>query len=225
MIGRGAQTAIASVRQKIAHTSLTLVTSVKKKGHLKSVCKSKVTDKNCQVTVDVQQVGSVFTCSSVLPQRTTTTETIVNIYQRVGKQIWIKTKTNGNKLRYQWNTGSTCSMVGAEGYRQLGSPTCHPVSTSLMAYGGKSLNIKGQCFVNVKIGEQIQSNLMLIVVDEKGSNLLGLDWSDIFGLTNRGTSALYIVKAEYQPSQEFESEPLVSNSVKETRLLILQEKY
>ena len=119
----------------------------------------------------------------------------------MGKQIWIKTKTNGNELRYQWDTGSTCSMVGAEGYRQLGSPKCHPVSTSLMAYGGKPLNIKGQCFVNVKIGEQIRSNLTLIVVDEKGSNLLGLDWSDIFGLTNRGTSALDVVKADYQPSR------------------------
>ena len=143
------------------------------------VCKSKVTDKNCQVAVDKELVGSVFTCSSVSSQRTTTTENIANIYQREGKQIWIKTETNGNELRYQWDTGSTCSMVGAEGYRQLGSPKCHPVSTSLMAYGGKPLN--GPCFVNVKIGEQIRSNLTLIVVDEKGSDLLGLDWSDIFG--------------------------------------------
>ena len=143
----------------------------------------------------------------------------------MGKQIWIKTETNGNELRYQWDTGSMCSLVGAEGYCQLGSPKCHPVSTSLMAYGGKPLNIKGQCFVNVKMGEPIRSNLTLIVVDEKGSNLLGLDWSDIFGLTNRGTSALDVVKADYQPSQESESEPLVSNSVKEPRLLILQEKY
>ena len=44
-------------------------------------------------------------------------------------------------------------------------------------------------------------------------------------MTNRGTSALDVVKGNYQPSQESESEPLVSNSVKKPRLLILQEKY
>ena len=95
-------------------------------------------------------------------------------------------------MQYQWDTGSICSVVDEEGYRRLGFPKCHPMTTSLMAYGGKTA--KGQCFVDVKIGEKVQTKLPqsipMIVVKEKGLNLLGLDWSDSFGLTSRGTSAL-----------------------------------
>ena len=61
-----------------------------------------------------------------------------------------------------------------------------------MAYGGKPLNVKGQCYVDVKIGEQVLTKLPLIVVNKKGSNsnFLGLDMSDSFGLTSRSTSVL-----------------------------------
>ena len=61
------------------------------------------------------------------------------------------------------------------GYRQSGSPQCHPVTFTLSAYGGRTLNVKGQCKVDVEIGEQEWSKLPLIVANKKGSNLLGLD--------------------------------------------------
>ena len=42
-----------------------------------------------------------------------------------------------------------------------------------MAYDEKTLKIKGQCFVDVKIGEQERPKLPLIVVNEKGSKPFG----------------------------------------------------
>jgi len=63
----------------------------KKKGYLKSVCKSKFTDNTNHAIVDEEEVGSVFTCLPNSPGRTTVeiTESTANVYQRVGKQIWI----------------------------------------------------------------------------------------------------------------------------------------
>ena len=125
-------------------------------------------------------------------------------------------------MQYQWDTGSTCSMVGEEEYRRLGFPRCHPMIISLMAHWGKPLKVKGQCFVDVKIGEQVRTKLSLIVVNEKGSNLLGLDWSDSFGLTSRVTSALLDIPNIQCPASP---ELLYSNVVKEPKLLSLQQKY
>ena len=48
---------------------------------------------------------------------------------------------NRINMQYQWDTGSTCSMVGEEGYHQLGFPKYHPMTTSLMAYGRKLLKV------------------------------------------------------------------------------------
>ena len=91
-----------------------------------------------------------------------------------------------------------------------------------MAHGVKSLKVKCQCFVDVKIGEQVRTKLPLIVVNEEGSNLLGLDWSDSFGLTSRGTLALIDVPNILCPVRP---ELLYSNVVKEPILLFLQQKY
>ena len=193
-----------------------------RKGHLKAVCKSKyiAEQPHSSKTNEIyDQVGSVFSCSRP-PENAN--EQIANVFQRIGKQIWLKSETNGIDMQYQWDTGSTCSMVGEEGYRRLGFPRCHPMTTSLMAYGGKPLKVKGQCFVDVKIGEQVRTKLPLIVVNEKGSNLLGLDWSNSFGLTSRGTSALLdIPNIQYPARPEF----LHSNVVQEPKLLTLQQKY
>ena len=93
-------------------------------------------------------------------------------------------------MQDQWDTGLTFSMAAEERYRRLGLPKCHPMITTLMANGGKPLKVKGQCYVDVKIGEQVRTKLSLIMVNKKGANLLGLDWSDSCGLSSRGTSAL-----------------------------------
>jgi hypothetical protein len=83
-------------------------------------------------------------------------------------------------------------MVGLEGYKQLGSPTLAPTNTHLKAYGEKKLQVKGQCVVNVTVGDGEKTNLKLLVVDSpQGTNLLGLDWSDEFGLSKYGTTAFH----------------------------------
>ena len=112
----------------------------KKKGHLKSVCKIKVSAKlSSRIGGEKEHVGTVFSC-----------------YQRIGKQIWITAEVNDIKMQYQWDTGSTVAMVSLDGYCQLGSPECIPVNTSLMTYGGKPLDVKDQCLVQVKMGDQVR---------------------------------------------------------------------
>jgi hypothetical protein len=109
--------------------------------------------------------------------------------ERIGKQIWIRLEVNGRDTEFQWDTGATCSMVGLAGHKRIGSPPLTPVQTCLKGYGEKKLDIKGECFVDVKVGEQFETNLRLLVVDTyDGSNLFGLDWSDRFGLSQQGLS-------------------------------------
>ena len=171
------------------------------------MCKTKVSAKlSPQIGGEKENVGNVFSC-----------------YQRLGKQIWITAEVNDIKMQYRWDTGSTVSMVSLDGYCQLGSPECIPVNTSLMMYGGKPLDVKGQCLVQVKIGDQVRTNLPLIVVNQKGSNLLGLDWSDHFGLTSLGTSALQSTKSTQTLNTEVQANFL--NSVKESKLQHLKKKY
>ena len=186
----------------------------KKMGHLQSVCKSKSinvsTEQSSQIKeiAVAEQVGNVFTCSdeSASFEGEDFSSTIC---ERIGKQIWVKVEVLGKELMFQWDTGSTCSMVGIDGYKKLGSPKCEPASNVLKAYGGKRLDVIGKCVLDVKVGSKVQQKMNLIVVNEKGSNLFGLDWSDAFGMTTCGTSALHIVGEEnlasnvYQKSANF----------------------
>lgn len=157
-------------------------------GHISSVCLSKSTTNppnsyNSSNAVD-EGANSVFQL----------VDNANSVYVRKGKQIWINALINGYDTKFQWDTGATCSMVGLEGYKQLGSPPCHPTSTTLRAYGNSSLKVKGQCFVNVQVAQTVKENMRLLVVDsDHGSNLFGLDWSDEFGMSDQGLSA--VVKA------------------------------
>ena len=54
--------------------------------------------------------------------------------------------------------------------------------------------------VNVKLGDKQCQNMPLIVVNELGSNLFGLDWSDAFGLTEEGISAVKSVDIDPTPN-------------------------
>jgi len=68
-----------------------------------------------------------------------------------------------------------------------------------MAYGGRPLSVKGHCVVNVQVGDTQKKQLKLIVVnEEKGVNLFGLDWRDAFGFTARGMSQQDRHSADYQ---------------------------
>ena len=127
----------------------------KKKGHLMAECRSQLLNasavKSSHVkTVKNEKVGNVFTCSgeSVIPEASADNS---NIYKRRGNPVWLDVQIQGKELMFQWDTGSTCSMVGKEGYRQLGSPKCEPVSTVLNAYGGRILKVIGKCVLDQKV--------------------------------------------------------------------------
>ncbi|KFD49043.1 hypothetical protein M513_10091 [Trichuris suis] len=80
------------------------------------------------------------------------------------------------------DTGATSSMVGLRGWRQLGSPPCSPTNQKLRAYGGITVPLRGQVNVRVILGEQARQLTLLVTDLEQGSNLMGLDWLDAFGL-------------------------------------------
>ena len=159
-------------------------------GHISSVClKANKTTTNSYHSNNVDdETSNVFQI----------TEATNNIYERRGKQVWINALVNSTPASFQWDTGATCSMVGLRGYRQLGSPPCQPSDTTLRAYGNSALKVKGQCFVSVQVGQTQRENLRLLVVDsEHGANLLGLDWSDEFGLSQQGLAAVTNATTEY----------------------------
>ena len=147
-------------------------------GHLSSVCQSK-TNSNSTNTNH----------SHLLVEESTSS--VYNVYERRGKQVWINATVNGIRTRFQWDTGASCSMVGMTGYKQLGSPPCQQTTTTLKAYGNSPLIVKGECYVSVRVGKFTNDNLRLLIVDsDNATNLLGIDWSDKFNLSQHGLSAV-----------------------------------
>ena len=67
-------------------------------------------------------------------------------YQRIGKQIWIRGTISGKGILCQWDTGLTCSMVGLDGYCQLGPMHYHAMETTLQAYDGRKLKNQRSVF-------------------------------------------------------------------------------
>lgn len=169
----------------------------KKVGHLKSVCKAQLPNKALHIREEIEQAGSVFSCST---STSPPSEISCNVYEHRGKQIWLNVQIQEKEISFLWDTGSTCTMISAEVYEQLGSPPCNPFSTTLLSYGGKRLKVKGQCIVDVHLGNLTRKNLSLVVVNENGSNLLGLDWSDSFGLTENGVSVLCSIQQPASPA-------------------------
>ena len=65
-----------------------------RKGHLKAVCKPKYVAEqpHCSKTNEIyDQVGSMFSC---LRSSENSNKPIANVFQRIGKQIWLKSETN-----------------------------------------------------------------------------------------------------------------------------------
>ncbi|XP_067940449.1 uncharacterized protein [Watersipora subatra] len=119
-------------------------------GHISSVCmkSSKTNTSNGYNSNNVvDETSSVFHIS--------------NTYERRGKQIWINATVNGRQAKFQWEPGATCSMVGLKGYQQLGFPPYQPSETSLRTYGNTALKVKGQCFVDVHVGQTLKKKLAL----------------------------------------------------------------
>ena len=161
-----------------------------RKGHIKPVCMST----KPSIT---QQVTSVNFCSVPL-----LSFDIDQLYRRVGNQLWINSSINGIPLPTQWDTGAPSAMVGLTGYKTLGSPKLSAYHCSFVAYGDKPLKVKGICTVTVQVGSEVRVGLKLVVLDEhRGQNIFGLDWSDAFSMTAKGTSALDAISSQMVKSQ------------------------
>ena len=158
--------------------------SVRRRRHIKAVCKSeytKVRSSSQLRSSKTHWVGHIQT-SDVLSAGTSNDN--ARCYQRIGKQqIWIPAEINGKELMCQWDTGSACSVAGLEGYQMLDSLGCFRTDTPLLTYGGRPLSVKGQCVVNVRVGDTRKKQLKLV-----GVNMFGLRWNDGFGFAARGMS-------------------------------------
>ncbi|XP_055911480.1 uncharacterized protein K02A2.6-like [Eupeodes corollae] len=95
--------------------------------------------------------------------------------------IMVDVVVNGCPMRFQVDTGASCSLVGLEGFQKLGQPKCCATTKSLQAYGGTPLRLKGELAVQVTY-ENSTHNMNLLVVDGSGANILGLDWFKAFSL-------------------------------------------
>ena len=115
---------------------------------------------------------------------------LINVFTHICNQNWIDTKVNSINL-LQWDTGSTCSMIGLKGYWKLGSPPSLPLSKTLRAYEEWPLQLKGWYTVIAQVDNEVSHNLNFIAVDEENSlNLFGLDWGEFFGLITNGSSSI-----------------------------------
>ncbi|XP_055916130.1 uncharacterized protein K02A2.6-like [Eupeodes corollae] len=95
--------------------------------------------------------------------------------------IMVDVVVNGCPMRFQVDTGASCSLVGLEGFQKLGQPKRCATTKSLQAYGGTPLRLKGELAVQVTY-ENSTHNMNLLVVDGSGANILGLDWFKAFSL-------------------------------------------
>ncbi|XP_067949650.1 uncharacterized protein [Watersipora subatra] len=125
-----------------------------RKGHISPVCKSKG-GQSTKAEVQNSNLAEESVCT-VRHSRDTTRhaqqKTKVDIIERVGKQIWVNLKVIGIDAKFQWDTGATCSMIGLEGYKQLGSPQLAETKTCVSGYGVRRLQVKGECYVDVGVG-------------------------------------------------------------------------
>lgn len=154
-------------------------------GHFASVCRT-----------DLKKMGTNLSSHCVTEMENDEIEQVEFInslqYERKQNRIFIPLNVNGVHVDFQWDSGATCSIIGNDTHRLIGSPLIHPVSSILRTCGGHELPVKGKCNVTVSLGSKTIQNLSLLVIDShKCANLMGIPWSDEFGLTEGGMAALH----------------------------------
>ncbi|CAM4801383.1 unnamed protein product, partial [Rotaria magnacalcarata] len=87
----------------------------------------------------------------------------------------ISLHVNGQDCTFEIDTGAYNTIVSTEIWKRLGSPRIRPSALRMECYSGQLLQIKGECNVNVDY-EGHTYNLIMIVVHDAGSSLLGLQW-------------------------------------------------
>ena len=154
-------------------------------GHFASVCKTDFRkfnpqpSTNCVTEVETDDNSHMEYVNSIQ-------------YERRRNRIFIPLEVNGVNMEFQWDSGATCSIIGSETHRLIGSPLIHSVPSLLRTCGGHELPVKGKCYVSVRLGSKTVENLPLLVVESgQCTNLMGIPWSDEFGLTEGGMAALH----------------------------------
>ncbi|XP_055918725.1 uncharacterized protein K02A2.6-like [Eupeodes corollae] len=128
------------------------------------------------------------------------------------KRLIVSLEVNKVPLDFQLDTGATCSLIGLQGYRNLGEPICATTDRVLRAYGNIKIPIKGMISAEI-IWRGIVRRLPLLVVDsEYGSNIMGMDLFDAFDLSIK------------QQSEEKALHVSSDNSDKEQQQLALEAK-
>lgn len=90
-------------------------------GHIATVCKSVPHFKHKQVKV----LEDVENCNVVES----------NIITRAGNKMFIDIEINDTAMKFQFDTGSVCSVIGLSTYKSLRKPTLYSTSTKLFGYG------------------------------------------------------------------------------------------
>ncbi|XP_054287580.1 uncharacterized protein K02A2.6-like [Macrosteles quadrilineatus] len=81
----------------------------------------------------------------------------------------------------EFDSGARASMIDAPLWKQIGSPNLRACKTKFVAYGNNTLDVLGECEVNVKVDGQIRK-LKAAVVNGNESPLFGLPWMLAFNM-------------------------------------------
>ncbi|XP_036322190.1 uncharacterized protein K02A2.6-like [Rhagoletis pomonella] len=153
-------------------------------GHIAPVCKaqSAITDNKNNKKEKQPQTNnnnaqrSVSTINFVA----SITSTVPN---KVGNKYLIEIGVNEVPVKFQMDTGATCSVIGLDVYNEIGKPSLTPYPTGkLIAYGGSAVSILGTIDVTIHHG-QIKRLVKLVVANvQQNSEILGTDLLEELGL-------------------------------------------
>ncbi|XP_036346773.1 uncharacterized protein K02A2.6-like [Rhagoletis pomonella] len=91
-------------------------------------------------------------------------------------KVFVKLNVNKQSLKFQVDTGASCSLIGLSTYVQLGRPPYSPTQKVLKAYGGSIIQLRGVIQVDVTHGGTTKRLPVLLVESDKATNIMGLDW-------------------------------------------------
>ncbi|XP_036327154.1 uncharacterized protein K02A2.6-like [Rhagoletis pomonella] len=153
-------------------------------GHIAPVCKaqSAITDiknnkkekqpqtNNNNAQRSVSTINFVASITSTVPNK-------------VGNKYLFEIGVNEVPVKFQMDTGATCSVIGLDAYNEIGKPSLTPCPTGkLIAYGGSAVSILGTIDVTIHHGK-IKRLVKLVVANvQQNSEILGTDLLEELGL-------------------------------------------
>ena len=137
----------------------------KRKGHLERVCRQKVDKSTFSQSVHtIYKLAAADRASSPSAR-----STLVSL------------QVNSTHMQFELDTGTLNTLVSRRVWRQIGSPQLRHTTLNLTCYGGQQLVVCGEASVSVN-HDQRRYDLSLVVVDNDGPSLLGLQWLRVLRL-------------------------------------------